>query len=431
MLQKATVTKTVKIRLLEPNRNKEASLDATLEAFRDACTQFIRVLEEVKADGSKRKLRGYLNGEIYHKVRDETKLPAVLVQNAADVAIEAYLSYKDKKKKQRKVSIPSFKRIRSFRVDKRGFNLIDSDNKYRFLISLRLLTGRVVIPLEALYEHYPYKMLDEVSRGAWSLGSVTIIKRRKRKGKEWWVHITISKEVEVEIPDDPTPIGVDIGTVNLAVVSTPSAVLFFSGREWWHRRQRWKEIREKLQKERRFRAIKRLGDKERRYNMDLAHKISRAIVEVAAKEKNPVIVMEDLTNIRDDMDFSSEQNYKNHGWFFNRLQSFIAYKAIEAGIPVYFVNPAWTSATCPKCGDAHPKNRDRKMHRYKCQYCRYELNDDLVAARNIARLFKHVASDYMSGVMGGMTPPRRVRSSRPYPNLPLGCPLGEEVTENW
>jgi len=411
MLQKATVTKTVKVRLLEPNKNKEAALEATLETFIEACTLFVRALEEAKADGSKRKLRKYLNGDIYRRVRAETKLPAVLVQNAADIAIEAYLSYKDKKKKRRKTSIPSFKRIRSFRVDKRGFNLIDSDNKYRFLISLRLLTGRVIIPLEALDEHYPYKMLDELMKGEWSLGSVTIIRKQKRKRKEWWVHITISKEVEVEIPDDPTPIGVDIGTVNLAVVSTPSAVLFFSGREWWHRRRRWKEIRKKLQKERRFRAIKRIGDKERRYNNDLAHKISRAIVEAAKKEKNPVIVMEDLTNIRDDMEFSNEQNYKNHGWFFNRLQSFIAYKAIEAGIPVFFVSPAWTSATCPKCGDAHPKNRDRKMHRYKCQYCGYELNDDLVAAINIARLFKQVASGYMSGVMGCMTQPSRVRSS--------------------
>ena len=411
MLQKATVTKTVKVRLLEPNRNKEAALEATLEAFRDACTLFVRALEEAKVEGSKRKLRRLLNGEIYRKVRDETKLPTVLVQNAADVAIEAYISYKDKKKKRRKASPPNFRRMKSFRVDKRGFNLIDSDNKYRFLISLRLLAGRVIIPLEASDEHYPYKMLDELMKGEWSLGSVTIIKRRKRKGKEWWAYIMIKKEVEVEIPDDPTPIGVDMGTVNLAVVSTPSTVLFFSGREWWHRRRRWKEIREKLQKERRFRAIKRIGDKERRYNNDLAHKISRAIVEAAKKERNPVIVMEDLTDIRDDMDFSKEQNYKNHGWFFNRLQSFIAFKAIEAGIPVFFVRPAWTSATCPKCGDAHPKNRDRKMHRYKCQYCGYTLNDDLVAARNIARLFKHVASDYMSVVMGCMTQPRRVRSS--------------------
>ena len=44
MLQKVTITKTVRVRLLEPNRNKEAALEATLEeTFRDACIQFIRI----------------------------------------------------------------------------------------------------------------------------------------------------------------------------------------------------------------------------------------------------------------------------------------------------------------------------------------------------------------------------------------------------
>ena len=196
----------------------------------------------------------------------------------------------------------------------------------------------------------------------------------------------------------------------MVVVSTPSAVRFFSGREWWHRRRRWREIRRKLQEERRYRAIKKIGDKERRYNIDLVHKISREIVEIAAREKNPVIVMEDLTNIREDMDFTREQNYRNHGWFFRRLQTFIEYKATAAGIPYRYVVAEWTSATCPRCGDAHPKNRDRKRHRYKCQYCGYELNDDLIGARNVARAFEQeMASGYMSGVMGCMTQPLRVR----------------------
>lgn len=405
MLRK--VTKTIKVRLLEPNKNKEIGLDLTLEAFRGACNMFIHTLEGVKAEKSKQKMRKYLR-DIYYKVREETKLPTVLAQNAGDIAIETYRSYKERKKKHKKASFPKFERMRSFRLDKRGFRLIDSDNVYRFLISLKLITGRVTIPLEALDVHYPYKMLDEVMSEKWEVKSVVVTK--KKDG--WWVHITVKKDVEVREIADSIPVAVDIGAVNFAVVSTPSTVRFFSGKEWWHRRRRWKEIRRKLQEERRFRAIKRIGDKERRYNMDLAHKISRKIVEIAKKEKDPVIVMEDLTNIRDDMEFSKEQNYRNHGWFFNRLQSFIAYKAMEAGIPCWYVDPMWTSAICPKCGDAHPKNRDRKRHRYKCQYCGYELNDDLIGARNVSRLFlQEMASGYTPGVMGGMTLPLRVRSA--------------------
>ena len=70
------------------------------------------------------------------------------------------------------------------------------------------------------------------------------------------------------------------------------------------------------------------------------------------------------------------------------------------------MSSAWTSATCPRCGDAHPKNRDRRRHRYKCQYCGYELDDDLIAARSIARLFKRVASGYTPGVTGCMLSPK-------------------------
>ena len=35
-------------------------------------------------------------------------------------------------------------------------------------------------------------MLDEVSRGEW--GSVTIIKRRKRKWEEWWAYMGIKRK---------------------------------------------------------------------------------------------------------------------------------------------------------------------------------------------------------------------------------------------
>lgn len=250
--------------------------------------------------------------------------------------------------------------------------------------------------------HYPFKLLKEVIEGEWKVGCITVVKIRNG----WWVHISISKEVEVGEPTkQSTPIAVDLGTVNLAVVSTPDAVKFFSGREWWHRRRRWRKIRERLQKQRKFRAIKKLGDKERRYNIDLAHKISKEIVEIAKKYENPVIVMEDLTNIRGRMDFTREQNYRNHAWFFRRLQSFVEYKAKERGIPTVLLPPEWTSATCPKCGDANPRNRNRKKHEYHCHYCGYTLNDDLIGARNISRLFNHVASGYMSGVMGCMTQP--------------------------
>lgn len=388
------ITKTIKVRLLEPNRNKVEELKETLRSYSQACNMFIHYLQ------GKKLRRSMLNGDVYKEVRSRTGLPTVLVQNARDVVIEAMKSYR---KKRGKKSIPDFTGMKSFRLDNRGFRIIyKPENRYQFLISMRLKNRRVTLPLECLPSHYPHKMLKEVIEGKWKVRSITVVK--KRNG--WWIHIPVSREVKIrEVTANSTPIGVDLGAVNLAVVSTPDRVKFFSGREWWHRRRRWKRIRKRLQKQRKFRAIKKLGDKERRYNIDLAHKISREIVKIAEKYKNPVIVMEDLTNIRDRMDFTREINYKNHGWFFRRLQKFIEYKAKEKGIPVVYLPPEWTSATCPRCGDANPKNRNRKKHEYRCHYCGYTLNDDLIGARNLIRLFKNMASGYMSGAMGCMTQP--------------------------
>ncbi len=391
---KKQVAKTVKVRLLDPNKNKIDELKETISSYSKACNIFIQHLKGRKLT------RKTLNGEVYNKVREEIGLPTVLAQNARDVAIEAMKSYKAKKGKK---SLPDFSKCKSIRLDSRGFRIIHKEgNRYQFLISLRFKNRRVILPLECLPSHYPFKLLMEVVKEKWKIGCITVV--RKRNG--WWVHITISKEVVVKEPTiQSTPIAIDLGNVNLAVVSTPDTVRFFSGREWWHRRRRWNNIRERLQKQRKFRAIKKLGDKEQRYSINLAHKISREIVSVGEQYQNPVIVMEDLTNIRDRMDFSREQNYRNHGWFFHRLQSFIEYKAMEKGILVVYLPPEWTSVTCPKCGDAHPKNRNRQKHEYRCHYCGYTLNDDLIGARNIARLFEHVASGYTSDVMGCMTQP--------------------------
>ena len=392
------ITKTIKIRLLNPNRNKVEELKETLLSYSRACNIFA---EEIKGKKASRKR---LNGEVYHIARKDTGLPTVLAQNARDVVIEAIKSYRKHKIKKK---YPDFSKIKAFRLDIRGFRIIHKEgNKYEFLISLRLKNRRVILPLECLPEHYPYKMLKEVMDGKWKVGSITIVK--KRNG--WWVHIPVSKEVKIREPTpDSDVIGIDMGTVNLAVVSTPDRVKFFKGREWWHRRKRWMKLRAKLQKQRKFRAIKKLGDKEKRYNINLVHKISREMVKIAEKYKEPVIVMEDLTNIRDRMDFSREMNYKNHGWFFRKLQKAIEYKAKEKGIPVVYLPPEWTSATCPVCGDANPNNRNRKKHEYHCHYCGYTLNDDLVGARNLIRLFKNMASGYMSDVMGCMTQPLRGR----------------------
>ena len=113
---------------------------------------------------------------------------------------------------------------------------------------------------------------------------------------------------------------------------------------------------------------------------DQNHKISRKIVNMAIKEQVSVIKIEKLTNIRQTTR-TSRKNAKNlHNWSFYQLQMFIAYKAALAGIEVVEVNPAYTSQTCPSCGERN-KAKDRT---YQCP-CGFHAHRDRVGAINIMR----------------------------------------------
>lgn len=112
---------------------------------------------------------------------------------------------------------------------------------------------------------------------------------------------------------------------------------------------------------------------------DQDHKISRQIVNFAVKNNVSVIRLENLKNIRNTTR-TSRKNEKNlHTWSFYRLTHYIEYKANLAGIKVEYVDPAYTSQTCPKCFKRN-KAKDRK---YTCVECGFEKHRDLVGALNI------------------------------------------------
>jgi transposase len=50
---------------------------------------------------------------------------------------------------------------------------------------------------------------------------------------------------------------------------------------------------------------------------------------------------------------------------------------------VLWIDPAYTSQQCPKCGHIERKNRNKHLHRFCCQACGYRSNDDRVGALNI------------------------------------------------
>ncbi|HHP1037602.1 TPA: RNA-guided endonuclease TnpB family protein, partial [Bacillus thuringiensis] len=164
----------------------------------------------------------------------------------------------------------------------------------------------------------------------------------------------------------------------VAITDDEKVRFFGNGRQNKYMKRKFRSVRKKLGENKKLNAIRQLDDKEQRWMQDQDHKVSREIIDFATDNNISVIRLEQLTNIRQTAR-TSRKNEKNlHTWSFYRLAQFIEYKANLVGIKVEYVNPAYTSQTCPKCSEKN-KAPDRK---YKCR-CGFEKHRDIVGAMNI------------------------------------------------
>ena len=185
---------------------------------------------------------------------------------------------------------------------------------------------------------------------------------------------------EAELKSDGNVMGVDLGIKCPAVsyCSDGSIKFYGNGRKNKYMRRHYAYLRKKLQTLKKMKVIKRINDKEQRIMRDIDHKLSHDIVETAVAHNVKVIKLEQLKNIRSTTRKSRKNNLSLHTWSFYRLAQFIEYKAKLAGISVEYVNPAYTSQTCPICGNVHHAN-DRN---YTCE-CGFHIHRDLLGAMNI------------------------------------------------
>lgn len=192
--------------------------------------------------------------------------------------------------------------------------------------------------------------------------------------------------VSVTIPEPPKQkvknyIGVDLNTTgHCAVVGNPTTGKIFKlGRNAQHIHKKYKNIRRNLQIKGKYRKVKRIKNRENRIVRDLNHKISRRIVDTA-KENKCGIKLEALSDIRQTAKSSKSFRYSLNSWSFYQLQQMVEYKARLLGIPVIYIEPAYTSRLCSRCG--HLGNRNGKT--FKCLTCGHVDHADVNASFNIA-----------------------------------------------
>lgn len=234
------------------------------------------------------------------------------------------------------------------------------------VLSISTISGRVKIPIQI--PDYAKKYFDD-----WKIVESLLY---QKKDKSYFT-FTFSQESPEASNQHCEVLGVDLGVNNLAVTSDN----VFYGNKIKSLRKRRDRLVSKLQSKGTRgskKKLKKLSGTWRRFMRWTNHNISFSIV--SKLKKGDIIVMEDLSGIR----ISARYNKWVHKWAFRQLQDFIEYKALERGIRVVYVNPAYTSKECNRC---HSKNTIRHSGFLECRNCGHTINSDINGARNIARRY--------------------------------------------
>ncbi|USZ66983.1 transposase [Halorussus salilacus] len=177
-----------------------------------------------------------------------------------------------------------------------------------------------------------------------------------------------------------TVLGVDLGVENLAVTSTAR---FFPAGDLQHRREEFERVRASLEATGTRSAQRTLRQAGYRLDQQVGHRlheVANGIVAETDRYDCDLVAFGELDEVREMLPDAGPY----HQWLFERLLSFVEYRAAERDIAVVEVNPEYTSQRCMECGFTHPQNRNLDAGQFECLKCGASANDDYNAAKNIA-----------------------------------------------
>lgn len=178
-------------------------------------------------------------------------------------------------------------------------------------------------------------------------------------------------------------IGIDRNATGHIAVCAINSKIIKLGKKAYHVHNKYKNIRKKFQKQKKYNLLKKIRNRESRITRDLNHNISRKIVNLA-NQKQYGIKLEKLKGITKNKK-SQGKNLNNirSNWSFYQLEQFIIYKAKLLGVPVAFIDPSFTSQNCSRCG--LKGERDKKSFKCLNENCKHVDHADSNAAFNIAK----------------------------------------------
>lgn len=337
---------------LHPTPEQHAALMATLAEANAACDAI-----STRAWQAREFRRLPLQKLVYHDVKASFHLGAqILIRCIAKVA-DAY--------KLDKKTLRTFRPEGAVAFDDR--NLTWSTDKGA--VSIWTLSGRQYIPYSA----------GEHQRGllASRKGESDLVYHR---GAFYLLAVCDVPELDEQTVDGV--LGVDLGIANLATDSDGER---YSGRRVERKRRWYADVRKRLQQRGSLSAkrhLRKLAGKQRRFQKDTNHRIAKQLVQ-KAKDTKRAVALEDLTHIRSRRTVRKSERARHSNWAFGQLRQFISYKAQLSGVPVVFVDPAYTSQRCNACGHTERRNRKRQAE-FCCVVCGHTAHADCNAALTIS-----------------------------------------------
>jgi IS605 OrfB family transposase len=340
---------------ITPTAPQTEALCETMEALNDACDYVSTVA------WTEREFNNYrLRKRTYRAIRERFGLSAQLAQQAVAKVAAAYKASKHRRAEFRPHGAVTF--------DCRCLRLIGVS-----VVSLTLLNGRAKVALSIGGYH--------AARLKGAILGETDLTYQPEKGR-FRLHFSV-KSPSPE-PIEPTGVlGVDLGITNLAVTSDGEV---FSSAPVRGLRRRHRRFRAKLQAigtRAAKRKLRRRRRREQRFARHVNHVVSKEIV-ACAKGTGRGIALEELTGYRDRITVRRTQRATFSAWSFHELRAFITYKAEEAGLPVFLVDPKNTSRTCPACRHIDRASR-KSLSLFSCVACQCSGLADHFAAVEIGR----------------------------------------------
>jgi putative transposase len=193
---------------------------------------------------------------------------------------------------------------------------------------------------------------------------------------------------------------VDLGeTQALAVAMACGLVLLYSGKLIKSVRRYWQKVRAKVKPpaagERRSRRYSEIDRKESRQVGHLLHNLSSDFVKRMWQSGVSVIVIGNLTGIRERIDYGKRMNQRLHAWPFRLLVFMITYKALLYGMTVVEVDESYSSQTCHACGVIKKSNRKTRGS-YSCA-CGWRVHADANGCLNHYERYSKVSPIRSSG----------------------------------